>query len=766
MKEYTVVDLFCGAGGLSKGFMDAGYNVVFGVDFDDASLKTFSNNHGDAEALKLDLFNLENVNVLKEKLKEKDIEQLDVLIGGPPCQGFSLAGNRVESDKRNTLYTAMVKTAELIRPKVILLENVPGMLTLYNGKVKDRIFEDFENLGYTMSVKVLYAPDYGIPQIRKRAIFIGLLNSNSPFEYPEPILNSEEYISCEDAIGDLPSLEGDMNYKPDSVREYSGPAMTAYQKKMRKNSSLLYNHVPTKHEQKTIDNISLVPDGGKYTDLPGDMSNNFKYHESLHRYNSKKPSLTIDTGHRTHFHYKYNRIPTVRESARLQSFPDDFIFFGNKQEQYKQVGNAVPPLLGYAVANKIKNYLNTKKSKIKFMDLFAGCGGLLDGFMQSGLFVPVASVEWEKAPVNTLRKRLKKKWGIENADEEVIRFDIQREEELFNGFDDPEYGKSVGLDKIVDDAGGIDVIIGGPPCQAYSVAGRNANRMVGDYRNYLFEHYISIVDRYQPKLFVFENVPGMLSAVPDGTLITDLIRRDLDRIGFDIVNDISKNALIDMSDFGIPQNRKRVILIGLNRRYYNNTQDILNTFYNEYLSDYLVNKRKTIYDAIGDLPRWFPLDKTEKIDGKNVSYYQEELIPVNWHVPRYQSQRDINVFRILTNDIVSGNNQYSSTDSLIKLYKDITGKDTAVHKYHVLRKDEPSTTILAHLYKDGFRFIHYDPDQCRTITVREAARIQTFDDDFDFVGSMTDAYKMIGNAVPPMMARIIACTVSRLLDEN
>lgn len=361
MKKYSVVDLFCGAGGLSKGFMDAGFKVEIGVDFDDAALTTFTKNHGDAEAKKLNLFDLDNVYEIEKGLKKRGVEKLDVLIGGPPCQGFSLAGNRVESDERNILYTAMVKTAEVLRPKVVLLENVPGMLTLYGGKVKERIFEDFEKLGYKMNVKVLYAPEYGVPQIRKRAIFIGLLNAEEAFEYPDAKLTEENFVTCEQAIGDLPSLEGDVDYKPDSVRDYVSEATTDYQKNMRKNATRLFNHTPTKHEQKTIDHIALVPDGGKYTDLPGDLAKNFKYHESLHRYNSQKPSLTIDTGHRTHFHYKYNRIPTVRENARLQSFPDDFIFYGTKQQQYKQVGNAVPPLLGYAVAEQIEKYLNGEK---------------------------------------------------------------------------------------------------------------------------------------------------------------------------------------------------------------------------------------------------------------------------------------------------------------------------------------------------------------------------------------------------------------------
>ena len=360
MNHYKVVDLFCGAGGLSRGFMEAGFDVVLGVDFDDDALRTFEMNHGNAKAMKLDLFNHENISQIKNYLEKNKIK-LDVLVGGPPCQGFSLAGKREEDDKRNILYSAMVKTAKVLKPKVVVLENVPGMLTLYNGLGKQRIFDDFSKLGYKMSVKVLYAPDYGVPQIRKRAVFIGLLNEKEEFEYPTPFLGKDSYVTCEEAISDLPSLMGDYDYSLDAIRDYVTEPTSEYQKMMRKNSERVFNHYPTKHAQKTIDNIAKIPDGGNYKDLPKDESSKFKYHESLHRYSSNKPSLTIDTGHRTHFHYKYNRIPTVRECARLQSFPDDFIFVGSKQHQYKQVGNAVPPLLGKAVALKIKEFLNGKK---------------------------------------------------------------------------------------------------------------------------------------------------------------------------------------------------------------------------------------------------------------------------------------------------------------------------------------------------------------------------------------------------------------------
>ncbi|WP_312650512.1 DNA cytosine methyltransferase [Aminipila sp.] len=351
--KYTCLDLFSGAGGLSRGFFDAGYDVVLGVDFDEMTLKSFKENHGSAEAKKLDLFNHDNIDVIIDFLKERNIK-LDVLVGGPPCQGFSIAGPRDKNDKRNTLYQAMVELAERVKPQAVVLENVPGMLQTNGGIGAKRIVEDFAAIGYKMEPKLLYAPDYGIPQIRKRVFFVGLLNSKETFVFPEPTVDKESYVTCEDAICDLPALE---NIYGDEVQEYPCEPLSDYQKEMRKKSDKIYNHIGTIHDKKTVKMISLVPEGKNYKALPEEYQGLYKYHEALTRYNSKKPSLTINTGHRSHFHYKYNRIPTVRESARLQSFPDDFIFYGNKSQQYKQVGNAVPPMLGKVVAERLKLYL-------------------------------------------------------------------------------------------------------------------------------------------------------------------------------------------------------------------------------------------------------------------------------------------------------------------------------------------------------------------------------------------------------------------------
>lgn len=400
--------------------------------------------------------------------------------------------------------------------------------------------------------------------------------------------------------------------------------------------------------------------------------------------------------------------------------------------------------------------------KYNIIDLFSGCGGLLDGFLQSGLYNHVASVEWEKAPVNTLRKRLFDKYGIKEVEKSVILFDMQRTDELLHGFTDETYGSNPGLLQLIG-KNKIDFIIGGPPCQAYSVAGRVSvdQKTKPDYRNYLFEYYLKIVSTLKPKLFVFENVPGMLTAMPDGTPIIDLIRRDMDKAGYEIVDDIRKYAILDTSDYGIPQCRKRVILLGLSKEYFKNfdIQNLLHHFYGDIINSEKVKTKKTVKETIGDLPGCYPLF-TDKAPS-----HTTPKTNITWQIPRFNSSRDVKIFQMLADDLASGRNEYQNSEKLKELYNKVTGAHTSVHKYHVLKPDDPSTTILAHLYKDGLRFIHYDSKQARTITVREAARLQSFDDDFDFVGSQGDAFKMIGNAVPPKFALMLSKAIDKLIRE-
>lgn len=406
--------------------------------------------------------------------------------------------------------------------------------------------------------------------------------------------------------------------------------------------------------------------------------------------------------------------------------------------------------------------------KYNVVDIFSGAGGLLEGFMQSEKYNPIASVEWEKAPVDTLRHRLKTRWEIEHADESCIWFDMQRTQELFEGFEDEKYGLSKGLDYYAKNS--TDVIIGGPPCQAYSQAGRTKDKhgMKYDYRNYLFEYYLKTIERYQPELFVFENVPGMLSAMPDGTPILELIKADVERIGYKIVEDIKTHALIDMSDFNVPQKRKRVILLGLRQadRTPEEIQQLLIKFYDTILPKYKGNKVITVEDAIGDLKGAYPLEQEITINGIGKQSHTLPSYNTSWgHVARFQNKRDINIFGLLADDIESGKLELQNASKLNEIYNSATGGNSKVHKYHVLRKNQPSTTITAHLHKDGLRFIHYDPKQKRTITVREAARLQSFPDDFEFLSTRGNQYKMIGNAVPPEFSRRLSLAIYDFLSD-
>ena len=397
------------------------------------------------------------------------------------------------------------------------------------------------------------------------------------------------------------------------------------------------------------------------------------------------------------------------------------------------------------------------------IDLFAGCGGLTDGFKLTYKYNLLAAVEWEKAPLNSLRHRLEKKWNYENVEQKIIHFDIQRTEELLYGYEqDPDYGNSIGLEKLVNNQI-VDVIIGGPPCQAYSIAGRirDENGMKDDYRNYLFESYIQVVKHFQPKACIFENVVGMLSATPDGVPIINRIASAFNEAGYVISSSIQEQAVFDVSEFGVPQKRQRVILVAFNKNTIKNPEGKIDEFYSN-LEKYKESK-KTVSDAILDLPPIYPCEIESKKRSHKVSV---DNFLISEHIPRYHNPRDVKIFQMLAEDIENGENKFTSIKALQELYREATGKSSNVHKYHVLRRNLPSNTIAAHLYKDGLRHIHPDSKQARSITVREAARLQTFADDFEFLGSMGAKYKMIGNAVPPEFAKKIALALNETLSEG
>lgn len=397
-------------------------------------------------------------------------------------------------------------------------------------------------------------------------------------------------------------------------------------------------------------------------------------------------------------------------------------------------------------------------SLIRYLDLFAGCGGLTEGFESTRDYLAVAHVDWDKSCVATLRHRLKSVWKCVDADRRTIQADIQQHGALFEG------SSHNGLDRLVAQSRGVDVVVGGPPCQAYSIAGRirDDHGMRYDYRNYLFESYVAVVNRFRPSFCILENVPGMLSAAPGGVPIVERIRIAFNKAGYIIPGDL-RSCVIDMSEFGLPQIRRRVIILAVRATFgASRTQRIIAEFYELITKMKTGLARATVRDAIGHLPPTTPVRASASSQGQHLIQQRK----VSDHVERFHSDRDRKIFRLLAKDIQRSRPQLQNPEKLKAIYTEYTGRTSNVHKYHVLRPDAPSNLIPAHLHKDGLRHIHFDPQQARSITVREAACLQGFPMDFEFIGSQGDKYKMIGNAVPPLFASVIARALSHVIEMN
>ncbi len=356
MKQYNVIDLFCGCGGFSKGFEEAGFNVRFGIDTWKDATVTYSRNFPDAAVLNDDITKVSGREILK--LAGLRASEADVIIGGPPCQGFSVSGKRLIDDDRNKLYKSFVQIVSEVKPRVFVMENVPGLVALFGGRVAEQVMEDFADIGYRVQMKILSADNFGVPQQRRRVFFVGV-NSEKfveevNYEFPTEFMGKGTGVpawTCKDAISDLDFVPDDRALGEDIP--YQIEPQNDYQRMMREGSHSILNHSVTLHKARTKEIISMVPDGGNYKDLPEELRDTRKVHIAWTRMDSCKPCFTIDTGHNHHFHYKENRVPTVRESARIQSFPDTFEFIGIKTSQLKQVGNAVPPLLAKALGESV-----------------------------------------------------------------------------------------------------------------------------------------------------------------------------------------------------------------------------------------------------------------------------------------------------------------------------------------------------------------------------------------------------------------------------
>ena len=413
------------------------------------------------------------------------------------------------------------------------------------------------------------------------------------------------------------------------------------------------------------------------------------------------------------------------------------------------------------------------KKKYTFIDLFAGCGGLSEGFLQTGRFNALAHVEWEKPMVDTLRNRLVDKWGesINDSKRKVILFDIQKTDELINGFwsdeSNQKYGlhnadevRTEGLKGLVGNQH-VDLIIGGPPCQAYSIHGRATDKdsMQNDYRNYLFESFCKVVDAFRPDLFVFENVGGLLSAKPGGIPVRKRIYDAFTQIGYKIrTPEEMPTALYDAANFNVPQHRPRVIILGIR----NDTELNLDNLYAAIDKEKNLKVKLTVRDALGQLPPLYPLALPIK-EGRYTRSHQKNPNPeITQHEARNHGPRERAIFK----EWVENNMNHISHQAMIDYYYKKTGHKTLYQKYKSLEWDKPSHTVVAHLSKDGYMFIHPDPEQQRSITIREAACLMTFPTDYQFLGSTSYNYKMIGNAVPVNFAKAIATALYKSLDKT
>ncbi len=699
----NVIDLFCGCGGLSEGFRQAGFNIVGGIDFNRSAIDTYNYNFKEAKGICCDLLEMDEPQI---QSIFGNLENIDVIIGGPPCQGFSSA-NRYKNendDPRNKLFFEFVKFVDLAQPKAIVIENVRGIVTNNNGYAKDRIYEIFKERGYNVVHKILDASVFGVPQKRLRNFFV----MTKGFEFNFDDLEIDKSLhTVREAIGELYDFE---NYGSEKKFLVKNPT-TDLQKYLRGANNVLQNHDVRYPAEKVQERISYVPQGGNWKDVPNHLwpsERNNRHSSAYKRLSENSVSVTIDTGnnHSNYFHPLYNRLPTVREAARLQSFSDDFVFIGNRSEQYRQVGNAVPPLLAKSIAVELKKLILGKVKQNKIIDLFCGCGGLSIGFEKAGFEVALAIDMWKDA-IETYNlnhnNKVAKCIDIHSIEDEYLE-ELRRK------------GEIVG-------------IIGGPPCQGYSTVG---TRDINDPRNHLYMEYCRIVEKISPEFFVIENVKG-LTTLSGGAFKCDIIER-FGKLGYTVAFEI-----INAADFGVPQNRHRVFFVGMKKQTFKFPVPLKNKI--------------TALDALSDLPS---LDNS---NGLNL-LHDYACKPVN----EFQREMRIGSTIIKNHQITVHIEQTVNIISMIPdggKIKDLSEEYWNVRKYNKAF-ERMSSMKPANTVDTGHRnYFHYKEN--RIPTVRENARLQSFPDTFEFLGTKTSQYKQVGNAVPPLLAFAIAKAIKEQL---
>lgn len=701
------VSLFAGGGGLTLGFQQAGFGTALASDVVQSSAATFEHNFPLVPFLHSDIRR-----VTREELVAAVGGPVDMVVGGPPCQGFSTIGDQNPADPRNGLFWCFARMVEWLRPSCFLMENVNYLRTQYNGRYEREIVRAFQELGYNVHVSTLNAADYGVPQVRKRVFFFGSRVS-ADFAWPAPTHGPAAgvgYAAVGDAISNLGNAQ---------------------------NHTLL-NHGPT-----VVARYKLIPEGGRMpppSELPEAIRRkNFgNTYKRLHR---DRPSLTLVPGNNAFpVHPTEHRSLSPREGARLQTFPDSYIFAGNRAEQCRLVGNAVPVLLaqrigeaalahmrGYQLPGSIPSLPVPKLAAEKVfsvsastsraptaLSLFTGAGGLSLGFKNAGFNI-CGSVDKKNSVARNHEVNFPdvphKTADVGTLSGEDIKAFINRET--------------------------VDVVFGGPPCQGFSIFGRRrfvntqGHKPESDERNELTLHYFNLAIALKPKFIFFENVKGFVSTqLAEGTYLS-AIEELLNNQDYEF-----SHRVVNSASYGVPQSRERFLLIAWQRGLSFKWPEP--KFFAEPKS--WQHGLVTVGDVISDL-----MDTDTHSD-------EFSHVPMN-HKPLVVARYEL---------IPEGGRlpEDAMPDELKKGYRSDDVKNFS-HIYKRLSMSLPATTMVP-----GHNAFPVHPLLPRTLTVREAARIQTFPDHMRFVGTRQQQCTLVGNAVPPLLAEIFAASIAKGIQGN
>jgi DNA (cytosine-5)-methyltransferase 1 len=716
--KQSLYALFAGAGGLHLGLERAGFDTLVATDCEPFAEKTHRRNWPDLPFLLSDIRKISAQQLLDLAGGAKP----DMICGGPPCQGFSTLGDKLSSDPRNSLFAAYARLVRDLNPSCILIENVKALVMMYHGQYRDYIIRIFNDLGYTVYVSILNAADYGVPQIRQRVIFFGT-RLPFPFAFPKATHGLGEGLLPHETVGNsIMDLADTLNGVP--------------------------NHVVLDHSQKVIARYKLIGEGGKLPppeSLPLEIRRkNFgNTYKRLHR---ERPSLTLVPGNNAFpIHPTKHRSLTPREAARLQTFPDSFIFEGDRRKQCILVGNAVPPLFAQALGRSIQIHINGKvrpnesvkpstpslatlfnpDSEIEgvipldrlsrlptvqgFIDLFSGAGGFTVGFSRAG---------WRPL------------LGVDSNDSVSLTHSHNFPSVPFLKSDLAEAETRKNICERLGDSE-IGVVVGGPPCQGFSIFGKRRFIKTKGYdphkdpRNRLVYSFIDILASLSPRWFVMENVPGFANL--DQGFFLETVLEEFRNLGY-------KNAearILNAADYGVPQLRKRLLIIGNRtghiipwpkRKFFSEPQDWQDPY-------------RTVGEVLSDLAEEQSyLNHTCHVPMK----HKPLLVERYTYIPEGE-RLDVDS---LPREMRSG---YRT--NLVKNYS---------HVFKRLHRNKPAFTMVP-----GHNAFPIHPWLHRALTVREAARLQTFPDEMEFLGPRQEQCIQVGNAFPPLLAELIANNIRK-----